>query len=120
MTEDQITDPADIIIHVGDTPLLQFECRDKANNDQPVNIAGATTKDIYLRTPEAGDVVKLEADYVNDGSDGLLKYQVLVSTFTMAGIWIVEAFVIDSASKNWTFSGGRIPIKSTLRQEYSA
>lgn len=184
--EDQITDPEDVVIHVGDTPLLEFECRDKAKNDRPVRIVGAITKDIYLRSP-AGTIVKLVADYMTDGSDGLLKYQALKTTFAEVGVWYAEAFVVvpayagtgtggvniwtdseaswetdehagkvlvdvaegswpivsntsevltldadgetptsgsytitDLVDREWTFSGGRIPVKATLRQEYSA
>jgi len=111
----ETTDPKDIIIHVGDTPVLEFECVDKETGAAD-DISTAETKDVYLKPPDDGTVVKLaDVDFLTTGKDGVLKYKCLTTILSTHGFWETEAHVVLANGDVITYSGGGFPVEATQR-----
>jgi hypothetical protein len=85
-------------IHVADVgTLLGCSCL-KPDAESPsgfsaLDISGATSKKISFQSP-AGTSVERDADFVNDGSDGLLSYSTVADDFNAAGKWYLQGHVV--------------------------
>jgi hypothetical protein len=75
-------------IHVGDIgTVFQVTIKD---DTVTLDISGATTKQIIFTKPSAEDVAKA-AEFVTDGSDGLLKYTTIANDLDENGPWQIQA-----------------------------
>ena len=58
-----------------------------------VDISGATAKQMVFKKP-SGATLTVNADFVNTGVDGLLKYMIVSGDLSEIGTWKVQAIVI--------------------------
>jgi hypothetical protein len=59
------------------------------------NASSATVKKIIIKKPN-GDIVSKDAEFVNDGSNGLIRYKTVLGDLNQAGIYSVQAYVETS------------------------
>ena len=109
----EITDPKDILIHVGDTPLLQYQCVDKVSKT-PIDLSGVSVKELYFTPPLGGTVLKKTFDFVSDGRDGQIQYQCVKTDLSEPGVWYVEAYT-ENGALAFTYSGGRLPVEPSQK-----
>lgn len=70
-------------------------------NSVPVDISGATTKDLIFLKP-GGALVSKNGTFVSDGTDGLLSYTTELGFLTPAGTWRVQCHVVKGADDYYT------------------
>jgi len=58
---------------------------------QPIDLSGATVKQIVFDKPERNGVVAVNADFYTDGTDGKLTYTVTSNQFfDILGVWQIQ------------------------------
>ncbi len=73
-------------IHKGDTGLKIIAIIKDKETGVLLNVSGATTKEIKLRSPSG--IVKVKtASFVNTGSDGQIQYTTIAGDIDEVGIW---------------------------------
>lgn len=78
-------------MHVGDVgTVIRVTVKDQ--DGAIYDVSGASVKEIILQKPDE-TAIKKDADFVTDGKDGLLKYEVVSGDLDMAGIWRVQAHI---------------------------
>jgi hypothetical protein len=70
----------------------------KDQDDEIVNIALATTKQIIIHQP-GGDVLTKSGSFVTDGTDGLLQYVTVDGDLTPTGWYKIQGFVIIGSTQ---------------------
>ena len=99
------------IIRVGDTGT-RIEVQVLQADGTVVDLTGATLKQIIIRRPD-GTLLTATADFVTDGTDGLLEYFTTATDFTAAGLAHLQAKVTLPAG-TWTTGQDTITIEQTL------
>jgi hypothetical protein len=79
-------------IHLGDTGT-EFRITVVDCNSSAVDVSAATSKKIYLKSP-SGTTTEKDADFVTDGSDGLVKYVTVDGDLSEVGTWKIQAKVV--------------------------
>lgn len=78
-------------IQVGATNLLvELEIR---NEYAPLNISGATTKNIIIEKPN-DTIITASGSFTTDGTDGLLYYRTVAGDLDQAGTYNVQAYLV--------------------------
>lgn len=67
-------------------------------NGSVVDISTATAKELLLKNPSGTEVAKT-AEFVSDGSDGKVKYTILVGDIDQTGLWEMRAKITFSPTK---------------------
>ena len=107
------TDPKDILIHEGDTPLLEFECINKSTG-APADISNVGVKTLILKPPLGATAIERDLVFINDGVDGLVKYQCVDGDIVGFGAWYAEIYTTEDQLV-FTYSGGRFMVEEVLR-----
>lgn len=85
-------------IHKGDIGT-QFQVTIK-DGSAAVDISSATTKLLKFKKP-SGTVLEKPALFYTDGSDGILKYDIVSGDLSEVGTWFLQGFVVfDSGTFN--------------------
>ena len=97
-------------IHVGDIgTLLEVTLYDCST---PVDLTGATETTLILVSP-TGVKTELTATFKTDGTDGILQYISDDETFTEAGTWKIQGFVILPAGQ-WSSDIAKFKVYANL------
>lgn len=78
-------------IHIDDIGT-NFIVTIKDENDDVVDISGATTKNLRFKKPD-GTIVTQAASFVNTGTDGQIKYTTVAGDLDVHGTWALQAFI---------------------------
>jgi len=70
------------------------------DGSSPVDISGATTKEIVFERPDKTSVSKT-ASFYSDGTDGILEYTIQTDDLDVAGSWRLQAKV-TLTSGSWS------------------
>jgi hypothetical protein len=82
-------------IHQSDIgTLIQIQIVDC--DSVPVDISGATAKQMVLKKPN-GESLIVSADFVNTGTDGLIKYMIQSGDLDQIGTWKIQGIVTIGA-----------------------
>ena len=68
-------------------------------NDNPINIASATSKSIILKKP-GGTLTIYDASFLTDGTDGVILYNTVDGDLDEIGSWKIQA-AITTPSGSW-------------------
>jgi len=78
-------------IHVDDVgTVLEVTLK---NDNTPVDISSATTKQIILQNPSLTGGA-FAAAFTTDGTDGRLQYTTTVNDLDESGVWQIQAYVV--------------------------
>lgn len=88
-------------IHVGDAGTA-FRVTVLDENGAVINIATATTKEIWLRKPDGTTVLEKAASLYTDGTDGIMQYLTATTDLDTAGNWKMQGYVVIGTSVNHT------------------
>ena len=77
----------------------QFQVTITGPAGNAVNISGATDKRIIFKKP-SGATVSQTADFLNTGTDGIIKYVSASGDLTPVGSWKIQAYV-NTPSGEW-------------------
>lgn len=83
-------------IHKDDIGTV-FRILIKNQDDEVVNIAGATTKDIIFTKPTGDRSVKAGSFYT-DGTDGYLQYTTVSGDLDVVAQWQLQAHIVQSGT----------------------
>jgi hypothetical protein len=90
-------------IHVGDIGTsLEFEIRDEEGDI--VDVSGATTKQVTFRRPGGTKFIRT-LDFINTGTDGLVKYVTTAGDLDKAGTWKAQVYVVLGGGEWYTTTG---------------
>ena len=78
------------------------------SGDDAVDISGATEKYILFKKPDA-TVVTQDAEFLTDGSDGIIQYTTVEDDLDLTGKWKIQARVILS-SGTWSSDIGEFTV----------
>jgi hypothetical protein len=78
-----------------------FQYRILDQDGAVVNISAATEKKIYFIRPDGTTFVRT-AVLVTDGTDGLMKYVLIVGDLDVSGDWKVQAYLKFADGQYWT------------------
>ena len=97
-------------IHVGDIGTLievtLYDC------GTPVNLTGATTKEIILLKPSGTKVTKT-ASFKTDGTDGIIQYIAVANDFDESGPWKIQGHVVLPTGE-WRSDTGKFKVLDNL------
>ncbi len=104
-------------IHVGDVgTILRITVKDE--NDAVVDISaavGAGAKQLYFEKPETNSTVIKDAEFDSDGTDGKLKYTVVVDDLDEQGTWKIQA-KIDLGGGSWRSDVGTFEVYKNIEE----
>jgi hypothetical protein len=85
-----------LVPHAGDVGAV-IQVTFTSDGSTVIDIDDATTKQIKFEDPN-GTVITKAAEYVTDGSDGVLKYTTVASdtVFATAGRWFIQGYVVSA------------------------
>lgn len=63
------------------------------DDDEVVNLASATTKQIIFLKPDGTRVAK-DASFYTDGTDGIIQYTTVSGDLNVAGIWRIQVYCV--------------------------
>ena len=69
-----------------------------------VDLSTATLLQIIFRKPDS-TTLEVDADYYTDGTDGLIKYNVVDGDIDQAGQWRIQAYVEVGSAKYCSSTG---------------
>lgn len=96
-----------MILHIGDIgTVIRVTITE---NGSPLNVAGASTKEIVLFKPSGAVVVKAAA-FTTNGADGQIQYTTLAGDLDDVGVWYVQARVVLGAG-TWTTDRGPVEVR---------
>lgn len=104
----------DLDIHVADTgTIFKVTITDSGS---PVNLSsGISGSNVLLMRKPDGTVLTLPAVFVNDGTDGLIKYTVSASSvLDQSGTWQLSANV-NTITGKWTATAVGFTVKPTFQ-----
>ncbi len=78
-------------IHVGDIGTVLVVTL--KNDNVPVDISAATTKQIILQNPSVTGGA-FAATFTTDGTDGKLQYTTTINDLDESGVWQIQAYVV--------------------------
>lgn len=82
--------------HVGDTGTsLRILFEDE--NNEVLDISAASIRGMLLKKPD-GTLVTLAANFVTDGTDGLIEFTTLAGTFNIPGRWTIQGHIVSGGS----------------------
>jgi len=64
----------------------------------PYSLVGASTKQIILKDPD-GDIKTEDAEFLTDGSDGIIYYDAEVGYLADYGVWEIQGYAV---TPSWT------------------
>lgn len=79
-------------VHVGDTKT-RFQLTIKDETNQVVDLADATTTELYLFKPDGSTIVRPLTKFT-DGTDGILFYDVEAGDLDIPGLWRYQAHIV--------------------------
>ena len=85
-------------IHVADTVTLSATITDGTS---AVDISTATTKQLWLKPPNNGTLLQKDADFGDDGSDGIIQYTCATTDLDTAGDWLLQGYVVLSGGSEY-------------------
>lgn len=85
-------------IHAGNIGTT-FKCT-ILSNSSPVNISGATVKNIIFTKPDGTKVTK-DASLYTDGLDGIMVYTTVADDLNVVGLWRIQGYVELSVSEKY-------------------
>lgn len=68
------------------------------------DVSGASTVDIYLTRPDTSEQVLTTAAFTTDGTDGAVYALSTAGSFTVAGRYAVQGYVVDTSAGFTGFS----------------
>jgi hypothetical protein len=77
--------------------IIEIEVVDEEG--QPRNLSGASIKEFHVQPPSPEDVREWTAEFVNSGTDGLLKYTTVENDLDVVGIWSFQVYIEDGSVK---------------------
>ncbi len=83
-------------VHVGDIGTI-METTIK-NDNVPVDISSAITKNILLKNP-SGTLLTRPGVFITDGTDGGLKYTAIAGDLDESGVWQIQAYIVISTGE---------------------
>ena len=98
-------------IHVGDVGT-SFRAVIKDENDEIVDVSGATTKTITFKKPDGTLLVK-DAELYTDGTDGIIEYISEENDLDDCGNWRLQGRVVF-ASGHWKSSIHDFKVEANL------
>ena len=98
-------------IHVGDVgTVLTFSV---LADGSALDLSSATTKDLIFDGPGSNYNFTKTLTFVNDGTDGLVKYLTEADTFPTAGDWTMQVYV-ELPSGKWYSSTAKVLVLAPL------
>lgn len=92
---------------------FQATVRDGPNaTDDPLDVSGASTRQMIFEKPDTTTVTKT-AEFVTDGSDGLVEYVTESGFLDQPGWWHVQGFVADGVGE-WHTTKYRFRVRANL------
>lgn len=101
-------------MQMGSTITFEHEFVD--GDGVPIDISGATTKEIILKHESPSETKKVFiADFVTDGIDGQLKYKTSITDIDIEGIWKSQGHYINTTTSEEFYSDiVNFPMKENL------
>lgn len=89
------------MIAVRDSVNVPFEIEIREQGE-PLDVSGATTKDVILEKPNSEEKVTLAAAFVNTGTDGRIVGRTAMGDLDQVGTWRVYAHIVGGAYDVYT------------------
>lgn len=87
------------LLHVYDCPVFRMAVVNQFGLVEPLTNA---TEMVFLFEKPDGTVEERDAEWVTDGSDGLMQYETLATDIDQAGIWLVQGKVVLPEGKYYS------------------
>lgn len=84
-------------IHQNDIGTV-FKLTIKDSNGNVVDISSASVKQVVFKKPDLTTVTK-NCNFLTDGTDGIVTYTVASGDLDVAGIWMLQTYVVISGDE---------------------